>query len=73
LCRICANSAPYKELKWLHNIEYKIYVGFDSPSIIRFLEPLTNDVFKACFEHYHFDENIFPSLGKEKLLPEARQ
>jgi len=42
-------------------------------SIIRYLEPLTDDIFKARFEDCHFDENIFPSLGKEKLLPKPRQ
>jgi hypothetical protein len=53
----------------------RIYIGFDSPYIIRFrfLEPLISDVFKTRFEDYHFDENIFPSLEKEKLVPEARQ
>jgi hypothetical protein len=50
-----------------------IYIGFDSPSIIKYLEPLTDDIFKACFEDCHFDENIFSSLGKEKSLPEAQQ
>jgi len=49
----------------------RIYVSFYSPSIIRFLEPLTSYVFKASFEDYHFDENIFPSLEKEKLVLEA--
>jgi len=48
-----------------------IYIGFDSPSIIRYLEPLTGDIFKARFEYCHFDENIFLSLGKENSLPEA--
>ena len=51
----------------------RIYVSFDFPSIIRFLEPLTSDVFKTHFEDCHFDANIFPSLGKEKLVPEAQQ
>jgi hypothetical protein len=50
-----------------------IYIGFDSLSIIRYIEHLTGDIFKACFEYCHFDENIFPSLGKEKSLPEAQQ
>ena len=49
----------------------QIYFGFHSPSIIRFLQPLTKDVFKARFENCHFDENIFPSLRKEKLMCEA--
>jgi hypothetical protein len=34
---------------------------------------LTDDVVKACFEDYHFDENIFPLLEKEKLVPKAQQ
>jgi hypothetical protein len=46
-------------------------VGFNSSYIIRFLETLTSDVFKARFEDCYFDENIFPSLGKEKLVPKA--
>jgi hypothetical protein len=50
----------------------EIYIGFDSPSIIRYLEPLASDIFNTRFEYCHFDENIFPSLGKEKSLPEAR-
>jgi hypothetical protein len=50
-----------------------IYISFDNPSIIRYLETLTVDIFIAHFEDCHFDENIFPSLGKEKSLPEARQ
>jgi hypothetical protein len=50
-----------------------IYIGFDSPSIIRYLEPLTSDIFKARFKNCHFDENIFPSLGREKSLPKTQQ
>ena len=50
----------------------EIYTGFDSPSIIRYLEFLTGDVFKAHFEDCHFNKIIFPLLGREKSLPEAR-
>jgi hypothetical protein len=50
-----------------------IYVGFDSLSIIRYLEPLTGDFFQARFDDCHFNETIFPPLGGEKSLPEARQ
>ena len=49
-----------------------IYIGFDFPSIIRYLEPLTGDVFKARFKDCHFNETVFPPLGGEKSLPEAR-
>ena len=40
-----------------------IYVGYDSPSIIRYLEPLTGDLFTAHFADCHFYETVFPSLG----------
>ena len=50
-----------------------IYVGFDYPSIIRYLEPLTGDVFTARFLDCHFNESIFPPLGGEKLVPEEQQ
>jgi len=37
----------------------KIYVGFDSPSIINYLEPLMGDLFTARFANCHFDEMTF--------------
>ena len=45
-----------------------IYVGFDSSSIIRYLETLTEDVFITRFTGCHFNESVFPSL--EKLILE---
>ncbi|KAM2052997.1 hypothetical protein ACFX1T_002692 [Malus domestica] len=50
-----------------------IYVGFDSPSIIRYLEPLTGDMFTTRFADCHFNETVFPSLGGEKTVPEERK
>ena len=43
-----------------------VYVGFDSPSIIKYLEPLTGDLFKARFADCQFNETVFPALGGEK-------
>ena len=40
-----------------------IYVGFDSPSIIKYLEPLMGDVFTARFVDCHFNETKFSILG----------
>ncbi|KAL4021530.1 hypothetical protein IC575_020332 [Cucumis melo] len=40
-----------------------IYVGFESPSIIRYCEPLTGDVFTARFADCQFNETNFPTLG----------
>ena len=50
-----------------------MYIGFDSPSIIKYLEPLTGDVFRARFADCHFDEVNFPSLGGDKLPKEERR
>ena len=50
-----------------------IYVGFDSSSMIRYLEPLTGDVFRARFADCHFNETVFPPLGGEKSIPEERR
>ena len=48
--------------------QLSIYVGFNSPSIIRYLEPLIGDVFTSRFANFHFDENVFPPLGKDKSI-----
>ena len=38
-----------------------IYVGYDSPLIIKYLEPSTSDLFIARFADSHFDESVFPT------------
>ena len=43
-----------------------IYVGFDSPSIIRYLKPLSEDVFAAYFVDCLINESVFLPLGGEK-------
>ena len=43
-----------------------IYVGYESPSIIKYVEPLTGDLFTTQFIDCHFDETTFPILqGRE--------
>ena len=37
--------------------------GFQSPSIIKYLEPLTRDLFTARYAVCIFNENHFPVLG----------
>ena len=46
-----------------------IYVGFNSSSIIRYLEPFTRDIFTTSFANYHFDKNVFLPLGGGKSNP----
>ncbi|XP_021737563.1 uncharacterized protein LOC110704092 [Chenopodium quinoa] len=50
-----------------------IYVGFESPSIIKYLEPLTDDLFTARFADCHFNETVFPALGGEKVDPHKKE
>jgi len=40
-----------------------IYIGYDSPSIIKYLEPKTGDLFTAQYADSIFDEEHFPALG----------
>src|SRR5450759_4161579 len=40
-----------------------IYVGFDSPSIIRYVSPQTGTLSKARFQNCQFDERVFPPLS----------
>jgi hypothetical protein len=40
-----------------------IYVGYQSPSIIKYLEPLTGDLFTARYADCIFSEDHFPALG----------
>ena len=40
-----------------------IYVGYETVSIIRFLDPLTGDCHTARFADCIFDEDLFPTLG----------
>ena len=43
----------------------RIYVGYESPLIIKYLETSTGDLFTARFADCHFDESDFPTLKKE--------
>ena len=40
-----------------------IYVGYETPSIIRFLDPATGHCHMARFADCSFDEDLFPTLG----------
>ena len=62
-CTVQVPIAPPQRTKMGPQHRLGIYIGFDSPSIIKYLEPLTGDVFRARFADCHFDEVNFPSLG----------
>jgi len=64
-CAIYVSIAPRQRTKMGPERRLGIYVGYESPSIIKYLEPLTGDLFTARFADCHFDESIFPTLGGE--------
>ncbi|XP_021820574.1 uncharacterized protein LOC110762278 [Prunus avium] len=71
-CAVYVPIAPPQRTKMGPQRRLGIYVGFDSPSIIRYLEPLMGDIFRARFANCHFDETIFPLLGGEKSVPKEQ-
>jgi hypothetical protein len=50
-----------------------IYVGYQSPSIIKYLEPLTGDLYTTRFADCIFNEDHFPALGGEFKYPNEYQ
>ena len=71
-CAVYVPTAPAQHTKMGPQRRLKIYIGFNSLSIIRYLEPLIGDVFIARFADCHFNESIFLPLGGEKLVLEER-
>ncbi|GJR98057.1 hypothetical protein Tco_0270231 [Tanacetum coccineum] len=58
--------APPQRTKMGPQRRLRIYVGYATSSIIRYIEPLTGDLFTARFVDCHFDEAVFPKLGGVK-------
>ena len=51
-----------------------IYVGYQSLSIIKYLEPLIGDLFTARYADCIFNEDHFPTLGGDfKYQNECRE
>ena len=55
---------PNRKTIGSHRLE-GIYVGFDSPSIVRYVLPHTGTLSKARFQNCQFDERVFPSLSSD--------
>lgn len=64
-CAIYVPISPPHRTKMDPQRRMGIYVGYKSPSIVKYLEPSTGDLFTARFNDFHFDESIFPTLGGE--------
>ena len=64
-CAVYVPIAPPQRTKMGPQRRLGIYVGYESPSIIKYLEPMTGDLFKARFADCHFDELVYSTLGGE--------
>ena len=68
-CAVYVPIAPPKRTRMGPQRRLRIYIGYESPSIIKYLEPSTGDMFTARFAYCHFDESNFPTTrGEHKQL-----
>ena len=52
------------------HMEEGVYMGFDSPSILRYFVPSTGALLKARFQNCVFEENVFPHVPYSKGTPD---
>src|SRR5690606_32790668 len=64
-CSVYVPIAPPQRTKMGPQRRLGIYVGFESPTIIIYLEPTTSDLIKARYSDCRFDEFELPALGGE--------
>nr|AAM74357.1 Putative retroelement [Oryza sativa Japonica Group] len=67
-CAVYVPIPPPKRTSMGPHRKLGIYVGFESPSIIKFLEPLTGDLHTGRYADCIFNEDHFPALGGGKYL-----
>ena len=72
-CAVYVPIAPPQCAKIGSQRRLGIYVGYESPAILKYLEPLTGNLFTARFVDYQFDEGHFPALGGGKTLFSTKQ
>lgn len=64
-CAVCVSIAPPQLTKMSPQRRLGIYIGFESPSLIKYLELLTRDLFITWSTDCHFNESVFPTLGEQ--------
>ena len=63
-CAVYIPISPPQRTSMCPHRKLGIYVGYKSLSIIKYLEPLTWDLFTAHHANCIFDEDNFPALGE---------
>jgi hypothetical protein len=64
-CAVYAPISPLQRTMMGPHKKMGIYVGYHSPSIIKYLEPMSGDLFTARHADCIFKEDHFPTLGGE--------
>jgi hypothetical protein len=62
-CALYAPISPPQRTTMGPHRKIGIYVGYHSPSIIKYLEPMTENLFTAGYADCIFNEDHFPTLG----------
>jgi hypothetical protein len=68
-CRVWVPVAKPQQKTIGRHRQEGIYVGFDSPSIIRYVSPSNGVLHKARFQNCQFDESHFPPLASSQPSP----
>jgi hypothetical protein len=73
-CVIYTLISPPKRTSMGPHRRMRIYVRYQSPSILKYLEPLTGDLFTARFTDYIFNEDYFLTLGGDnKFINDSQE
>src|SRR3954468_12328392 len=62
-CAVYVSTSPPQRTTMGPHRKLGVYVGYESPSIIKYLEPMTGDLFTARYADSIFNEDHFPALG----------
>ena len=68
-CRVWARRLELQRKTIAAQREEGIYVGFDSPSILRYIIPSTSVLLRARFQSCIFEETVFPRINSPKNSP----
>jgi hypothetical protein len=73
-CTVYAPISPPQCTMMCPHRKIGIYVGYHSPSIIKYLETMTEDLFTAWYADCIFNDDHFPTLGENfKIIQNNRK
>ena len=72
-CAVYVPISPPQRTSMGPHRKLGIYVGYSSPSNIKYLEPLTGDLFTAWFTDCIFNEDHFSTLEREMYQKECQE